>query len=172
MSCLLRPSVPSALSRPARPTLTRPRPFFAYGLKRKEWKKGRGAGGGEGNLAALSSLPFFPSLRPSPLWRLFLAPSLVLPSLPPFLPAAAPQSPPAHASEQQNQLCGSSRSVRSLRIPQSDGGHTDCTHPPSKFQLFLLLCTTILRVRVRAVAVVGYRASERQEEVGESTAEK
>ena len=46
---------------------------------------------------------------------------------------------------------------RSLRIPQSDGGHTDCTHPPSEFQLFRLFCTTILRGRVRAGGLSGLR---------------
>ena len=84
MSCLLRPSVPSALARPARPTLTRPRPFFAYGLKRKEWKKGRGAGGGEGNLAALSSLPFF--VPPSESTLAAISGSLPCPSEPSSLP--------------------------------------------------------------------------------------
>ena len=105
------------------------RPFFAYGLKRKEREEERDGSRREG-AAFLLSLPSF--ARPSV--RVHFGGYFWLPT----------------AREQQNQLYGS---ARSLRVPQSNSGDraavSGCTariHPPSNQ---LSLHPSILRERER-----------------------
>ena len=127
------------------------RPFFAYGLKRKEREEERDGSRREG-AAFLLSLPSF--ARPSV--RVHFGGYFWLPT----------------AREQQNQLYGS---ARSLRVPQSNSGDraavSGCTariHPPSNQ---LSLHPSILREREREREAVGI-VPQTQREEGESTAEK